>query len=330
MSNKVKKAAILLLSLGEDIASEVLKNMNPKEVQKVGQAMSELKLVTRGEVQQVMAEFVETVDQYTGLGVDTDDYIRSMLRGALGDEKANNIIDRILIGGSTRGLETLKWMDPRAIADLIRNEHPQIIAIVMSYLESEQAAAVMELFPESMRSDIIMRLAILDGVQPAALQELNDIMEKQFIGQANLKQSNIGGVKTAASVLNYMETTMEVNIIDTIKETDPELGQKIQDLMFVFDNLMEMDDRSVQTLLREVSSESLILALKGAEERLREKFFANMSKRASEMLREDLETKGPVRVSEVEGAQKEILAIARRMAEAGDLVLQSKGGDDFV
>jgi len=330
MSDKVKKAAILLLAMGKEAASEVLKHMNPKEVQRVGQAMTELKLVTRGEVQTVMTEFVETVEQYTGLGVNTDDYIRTMLVGALGEEKATNIIDRILLGGSTKGLETLKWMDPRAIADLIRNEHPQIISIVMSYLEGEQAAAVLELFSDVQRADIIMRLATLDGVQPAAIQELNSIMEKQFIGQNNIKQSNIGGVKSAANILNFMDSSVESAIVDKIKENDAELGQQIQDLMFVFENMLEMDDRSVQALLREVSTESLVIALKGAEENLREKFFTNMSKRASEMLREDLEAKGPVRVSEVEAAQKEILAIARRMADAGDLVLQSKGGDDFV
>ncbi len=330
MSDKVKKAAILLLAMGKDAAAEVLKHMNPKEVQRVGQAMTELKLVTRGEVQTVMTEFVETVEQYTGLGVNTDDYIRTMLVGALGEDKATTIIDRILLGGSTKGLETLKWMDPRAIADLIRNEHPQIIAIVMSYLEHEQAASVLQLFTDVQRADIVMRLATLDGVQPAALQELNNIMERQFIGQNNIKQSNIGGIKSAANILNFMDSSIEAIIVDKIKENDPELGQKIQDLMFVFENILEMDDRSVQSLLREVSTESLVIALKGAEENLREKFFKNMSKRASEMLREDLESKGPVRISEVEAAQKEILAIARRMAEAGDLMLQSKGGDDYV
>ena len=331
MSDKVKKAAILLLAMGKEAAAEVLKHMNPKEVQRVGQAMTELKLVTRGEVQTVMNEFVETVEQYTGLGVNTDEYIRNMLVGALGEEKATNIIDRILLGGSTKGLETLKWMDPRAIAELIRNEHPQIVSIVLSYLEPEQAAAVLQLFSEAQRSDIIMRLATLDGVQPAAIQELNNIMEKQFIGQNNIKQSNIGGIKTAANILNFMDSSIEAAIVEKIKESDADLGQKIQELMFVFENILEMDDRSVQTLLREVSTETLVVALKGADESLRDKFFKNMSKRAAEMLREDLEGKGPVRVSEVEAAQKEILAIARRMAEAGDLMLSSKGGgDDYV
>ena len=331
MSDKVKKAAILLLAMGKEAAAEVLKHMNPKEVQRVGQAMTELKLVTRGEVQTVMNEFVETVEQYTGLGVNTDEYIRNMLVGALGEEKATNIIDRILLGGSTKGLETLKWMDPRAIAELIRNEHPQIVSIVLSYLEPEQAAAVLQLFSEAQRSDIIMRLATLDGVQPAAIQELNNIMEKQFIGQNNIKQSNIGGIKPAANILNFMDSSIEAAIVEKIKESDADLGQKIQELMFVFENILEMDDRSVQTLLREVSTETLVVALKGADESLRDKFFKNMSKRAAEMLREDLEGKGPVRVSEVEAAQKEILAIARRMAEAGDLMLSSKGGgDDYV
>ena len=253
-----------------------------------------------------------------------------MLVTALGEDKANTVIDRILLGGNTKGLETLKWMDPRAVAELIRHEHPQIIAIVLSYLEAEQAADVVTLMPERIRVDVLMRIASLDGIQPAALQELNDIMEKHFAGQTNIKSNSVGGLKSAANILNFMDSSIETEIMDNIKEVDTDLGQKIQDLMFVFDNLLEVEDRGIQALLREVSSESLVVALKGADEALKEKFFGNMSKRAAEMLREDLEAKGPVRLSEVELAQKEILAIARRMADSGDLVLGGKGGDEFI
>ena len=324
------RAAILMLALGEDVAAQILKHMDPKEVQKIGVAMSELKNVTKDQVDAVILEFGATVEKHTNIGLGTDEYIRNMLTSALGEDKARTIIDRILLGGNSKGLETLKWMDPRAVAELVRLEHPQIISIILAYLDPEQAAEVLSLLPERVRIDVTMRIASLDGIPPAALQELNNIMEKQFTGQNNVKSSSVGGLKSAANILNFVDTSVESDIMDNIKEVDAELGQKIQDLMFVFDNLVNVDDRSIQTLLREVSSESLIIALKGADDTLKEKFFGNMSKRAGEMLREDLEAKGPVRLSEVQAAQKEILAIARRMAEAGDLTLSGKGGDDFV
>jgi len=324
------RAAILMLALGEDSAAEILKHMDPKEVQKIGVAMTELKNVTKDQVDAVILEFGATVEKHTNIGLGTDEYIRKMLTSALGEDKARTIIDRIILGGNSKGLETLKWMDPRAVAELVRLEHPQIISIILAYLEPEQAAEVLSILPERLRIDVTMRIASLDGIPPAALQELNMIMEKQFTGQNNVKSSSVGGLKSAANILNFVDTSVESGIMDNIKEVDAELGQKIQDLMFVFDNLGNVDDRSIQTLLREVSSESLIIALKGADDTLKEKFFGNMSKRAGEMLREDLEAKGPVRLSEVQAAQKEILAIARRMAEAGDLTLSGKGGDDYV
>jgi flagellar motor switch protein FliG len=324
------RAAILMLALGEDVAAQILKHMDPKEVQKIGVAMTELKNVTKDQVDAVILEFGATVEKHTNIGLGTDEYIRKMLTSALGEDKAATIIDRIILGGNSKGLETLKWMDPRAVAELVRLEHPQIISIILAYLDAEQAAEVLSLLPERVRIDITMRIASLDGIPPAALQELNNIMEKQFTGQTNVKSSSVGGLKSAANILNFVDTSIESNIMDNIKEVNAELGQKIQDLMFVFDNLGNVDDKSIQTLLREVSSESLILALKGSDDALKEKFFGNMSKRAGEMLREDLEAKGPVRLSEVQAAQKEILAIARRMAEAGDLTLAGKGGDDYV
>lgn len=326
----LERAAIFMLAVGEDCAGEILKHMDPKEVQKIGVAMTELKNVTKDQVDSVLLDFGSNVEKHTNIGLGTDDYIRKMLITALGEEKARTVVDRIILGGNSKGLETLKWMDPRSVAELIRIEHPQIISIILAYLEADQAAEVLALLPERIRIDVIMRIATLDGIQPAALTELNSIMEKQFTGQNNVKSSSVGGLKSAANMLNFMDTAIETNIMDNIKELDAELGQKIQDLMFVFDNLSTIDDRSVQTLLREVSSESLILALKGSDDALKEKFFKNMSKRASEMLREDLEAKGPVRLSEVQTAQKEILAIARRMAESGDLNLAGKGSDEFV
>jgi flagellar motor switch protein FliG len=249
---------------------------------------------------------------------------------ALGEDKAGGMIDRILRGANTKGLETLKWMDPRAVAEIIRLEHPQIIAIVLSYLESDQAAEVLQYFPERVRVDVIMRIATIDGIQPVALAELNEIMEKQFSGNTNVKTSTVGGVKSAADILNFLDSSIEADIMDNIKEVDSDFGQQIQDLMFVFDNLLDVGDRDIQTILREISSDSLVLALKGADDELKEKIFKNMSKRAAEMLRDDLEAKGPVKLSDVESAQKEILAVARRLAEAGDISLGGSGGDEYI
>jgi flagellar motor switch protein FliG len=324
------KAAIFLMALGEQAASQVLKHMDPKEVQAVGSAMASLKNVSKDEVSTVLTDFCRTIDKQTGLGLGTDEYIRKVLVQALGEDKAGNMIDRILRGANTKGLETLKWMDPRAVAEIVRLEHPQIIAIVLSYLDADQAAEVLGFFPERVRVDVIMRIATIDGIQPIALAELNEIMEKQFSGNTNVKTSTVGGTKAAADILNFIDSSIEAEIMDTVKELDADLGQQIQDLMFVFDNLNEVSDRDIQTILREISSDSLVLALKGADEPLKEKIFKNMSKRASEMLRDDLEAKGPVRLSDVETAQKEILSVARRLAESGDISLGGSGGDEYI
>lgn len=324
------RAAVLLLTLGEESAAEVLKHMGPKEVQKVGSAMATMTNVGREQVSEVLSNFSETVEEQTALGVGAEDYIRTVMVEALGEDKAKGLMDRILLGSSTKGLEALKWMDARAVAELIRLEHPQIQAIVLSYLDNDHAAEVIKFFPERTRHDVLLRIATLDGIQPSALQELDEILERQFQGNQNVQSSSVGGIKAAADILNFVDSSLEGEIMDSIKDADAELGQQIQDLMFVFDNLIDVDDRGVQSLLREVSSDTLILALKGADEGMKEKVFDNMSKRAAEMMRDDLENKGPVRLSEVEGAQKEILAIARRMSESGELALGGKGAEQFV
>ena len=328
--NKVDKAAILLLSLGETDAAQVLRHMGPKEVQKVGVAMAQMRNVHREQVEQVMGEFVEIVGDQTSLGVGADSYIRKMLTQALGEDKANNLIDRILLGRNTSGLDSLKWMEPRAVADVIRYEHPQIQAIVVAYLDPDQAGEVLSHFDHKVRLDIILRVSSLNTVQPSALKELNLILEKQFAGNANSTRTTMGGVKRAADIMNYLDSSVEGALMDAIREVDEDLSGQIEDLMFVFDNLADVDDRGIQALLREVSSDVLVLALKGSDEAIREKIFRNMSKRAAELLRDDLEAKGPVRVSEVEGAQKEILTIARRMAESGEIVLGGKGGEEMI
>jgi len=324
-----QRAAILLLTLGEQDAAEVLKHLSARDVQAVGQAMAVLTSVSREQVDQVLGRLHDDMGQQTALGVGTEDYIRKILTNALGETKAGSLIDRILLGRSSKGLESLKWMEGRAIAEMIGQEHPQIIALVLAHLEHDQAAEVLGYLPARTRSDAIMRIATLDGVQPHALNELDEIMERQFSGNTNkLKSASVGGLKAAASILNAMETSREAELMAAIRSQDPGLGGKIEDLMFVFDDLVELDDRSMQALLREVPSPRLIVALKGAEPSIREKMFANMSKRAAEMLRDDLEVAGPVRVSEVDAAQKEILGIARRLADAGQITLG--GSDDLV
>lgn len=325
----VQRAAVLLMTLGTTEASEVLKHMNPKEVQAIGSAMAQMSNITKPMVSDVMDNFMGAVGDQTALGIGSEDYIRSMLVSALGEDKAGNMIDRILLGSGSSGLEALKWMDARSVAEVIRLEHPQIIAIVLSYLDPDQSAEVLALLPERARPDILMRVAYLDGIAPAALQELDKIMEKQFEGSSNVSQSSIGGIKTAANILNFMDGSVEQAISATISEADQDMAEQIHDLMFVFDNLKEVDDRGIQALLREVSSESLVVALKGADPEVKAKFLGNMSSRAAEMMEEDMEVKGPVRLSEVEAAQKEIIAIARRMADDGDIQLGG-GGEEFV
>ncbi|MCU7860136.1 MAG: flagellar motor switch protein FliG [Candidatus Thiodiazotropha sp. (ex Lucinoma kastoroae)] len=325
----VVRSAILLLALGEKDAAELLRHMGPKEVQDVGLAMASLTDVTTDQMEGVMHHFVSTLEQQTALGLGSDDYIRNMLTNALDEDKAGGVIDRILLGRNSKGLEQLKWMDPRAIAELIRLEHPQIIAIVLSFLEPDQAAQVVSQFPDRVRTDVIMRIATLDGIQPAALKELDEILEKQFSGASNVKSSSLGGVKTAAEILNMLDGAVESKLMEEITEVDNDLGQELQDNMFVFENLIDVDDRGIQSLLREVSTEQLLLALRGADEALKEKIFKNMSKRAAEMLKDDLEAAAPAKLSDVEASQKEILQVARRLADAGEIMLGG-GGDEFV
>lgn len=323
--NGVQRAAVLLLSLGEQEAAEVLKHMSAKEVQKLGTAMATISGISREQVSQVMDAFSSALSKQTSLGMGTDDYVRNVLVQALGEDRAGSLIDRILLGRNTTGMDTLKWMDPRAIADLIRNEHPQIIAIVLAHLDNDQAAVVLGILPERARSDVLLRIATLDGIPPNALNELNEIMERQFSGNQNLKSSSIGGVKMAAGILNFMDSGRDQAILASIAQIDADLGNKIQDLMFVFDNLAELNDRELQTLLREVPGDRLGLALRGADAKVRDKFTSNMSQRAAEILLEDMEARGPVRLSDVEAAQKEMLVLVRRLADQGAITLGGAG-----
>ncbi|GGO63533.1 flagellar motor switch protein FliG [Bowmanella pacifica] len=326
----VEKAAILLLSLSEEDAAQILKHMEPKQVQKLGTAMASMEDMTQNKITAVHKHFIEEIQNYSTIGFQSQEFVRKALTAALGEDKAANLIDQILMGGGAKGLDSLKWMDSKQVASIIRNEHPQIQTIVLSYLDAEQSAEIIGQFPEKVRLDLMMRIANLEEVQPAALQELNEIMEKQFAGQAGAQAAKMGGLKSAADIMNYLDTNIEGQLMDAIREQDEEMSQQIQDLMFVFDNLAEVDDRAMQTILREVQQDALLKAIKGADEEVKEKITKNMSKRAAEMLIDDLEAMGPVRISEVESAQKEILSVARRLADAGEIMLGGGGGDEFL
>jgi len=323
----LEKAAMLLLTLGPDAAAEVLRQLGPREVQKLSLKMAEMPGHTRERVLPLLDE----VDAHFGKGamIQPDEaQLREMLTKALGDERAGHLLARMMSGSDTAGIESLKWMDAATAADLIKNEHPQIIATILVHLEYDQAGEILKHFNDRLCNDVVLRIATLDGVQPSALKELNDALTRMLSGASSVKKAAMGGIRHAAEILNFVGSTHETAVIDNVREYDPDLAQKILDEMFVFENLLDIDDRGIQTLLREVQSDSLIIALKGAQPDLREKVFKNMSSRAAEMLREDLETRGPVRLSEVEAEQKEILKIVRRLAEEGQIMLGGKGGDD--
>ncbi len=326
----VQKAAVLMLALGEDEAAEVMRFLTPREVQQLGATMSGMRAVQADELETVLSEFRQQTEQNTSLGVDSDDYIRTVLTKALGDDKASSLLNRILGAREASGIESLKWMDSQSVSELIRNEHPQIIATILVHLERYHACEVLGYFTERLRNDVMLRIATLDGVQPAALRELNDVLTKLLTGNEVLKKKQMGGVRTAAEIMNFFGGEHETSVLENLKTFDADMAQKIMDEMFVFDNIIDIDDRGIQTILREVPSEALIIALKGAGQELREKVFKNMSERAGAMLKEDLEAKGPVRLSEVEAQQKEILSIVRRLADEGAIQLGAKGEDPYV
>jgi len=324
----IERAAILLMTVGEEGAAEVFKYLTPKEVQKVGEVMAKLNTVPRDRVEDIVKRFHEAREGNVSLVRDTDEYVSQVLRKALGDEKANILIDRILQGNDVSGIESMKWMDPGSVAELLKNEHPQIVASILVHLERDHSAEVLRNLPERMRNDVLVRIATLDGIQPQALEELNQVLSRVLAGGEKVKKASLGGTKAAAEILNFLGNVIETVAIESMREHDGELAQKVLDQMFTFENVNDLDDKAIQTLLREVQSESLIVALKGADEALRERIFKNMSTRAAETMREDLEAKGPVRVSEVEAEQREILKIVRRLADDGQIQLGGGGGDD--
>ncbi|MEJ5999958.1 flagellar motor switch protein FliG [Paucibacter soli] len=326
----VEDAAILLMSLGEEEASEVFKQLAPKEVQKLGETIAKLKVIPRSRVEEVLTKFDAVAETQSMLVQDTDEYVRTVLRKALGEDKANLLLDRILQGSDVSSIESLKWMDAGSVAELLRNEHPQIVAAILAHLDHDQTSSVLKTFTERQRNEVLIRIATLDGIQPMALKDLNEVMSQLLAGGERMRKSSLGGVKTAAEIINLMGSSVEASALDYIREADSDLAQKIMDNMFTFDDVDKIDDKGIQAILKEVQSESLVVALKGASPELREKIFRNMSTRAAETLREDLESRGPVRLSEVEGEQKEILKIVRRLVDEGQIVLAGGGDDQFL
>ena len=326
----LQDAAILMMSLGEHEASEVFKHLSPKEVQKLGEAIAKTKSITRDRVDDVITRFTGVAAAHSLLVSDSGDYVRSVLKRALGDDKAALLIDRILQGGDVSGIESLKWMDPASVAELLRNEHPQIVAAILVHLDFDQAADVLKFFTERQRNEVMLRVATMEGIQPSALKDLNEVLFKVLAGGDKVRKSTLGGVKTAAEMINLLGAAIEGSVIESIRNHDPDLAQKIMDKMFVFDDVMKLDDKAIQLVLKEVASDVLIVALKGAQPELKEKFLANMSSRAAETLREDLESRGPMRLSEVETQQKEILKTVRRLADEGTIVIGSGGGYDAM
>jgi flagellar motor switch protein FliG len=323
-------SAILLMSIGEEQAAEVFKFLAPKEVQKIGETMARLRTVDKEKVDNVLSAFAEHASSASSLVSDSDAFVRSVLNKALGEEKAGFLIDRILAGRDVSGIEGLKWMDADTIAELIRNEHPQIIASILVHLEQDQSGDILSKLGERHRNDILIRIATIDGIQPNALAELNDVLSKIMAGSDKLKKAALGGVKCAAGILNFMGASVEQSTLEAIRSYDPDLATKVEDQMFTFENMLELDDKAIQLVLREIQTDSLTIALKGARPELAEKIFKNMSTRAAEMLKEDLESRGPVKVSDVESEQKEILKAVRRLAEDGQISLGGKSDDAYI
>jgi flagellar motor switch protein FliG len=326
----LQSSAILLLALGEDCAAEVFKHLAPKEVQRIGERMARLTTVADEQFDHVLMRFENTVQSHRSLVSDTGAYVSNVLKRALGEDKAGLLIDRIVQGRDVSGIESLKWMDPAAIAELIRNEHPQIIATILVHLDRDHASGVLTSFEERLRNDVVYRIATLDGIQPNALKELNDVLSKVLAGGDRVRKAPLGGAKTAAEILNFLGGTIEGAVLTSIRDNDTELAQKIEEQMFTFSDLLKLDNKSMQRVLREVNNEQLVIALKGAEPEMREMVFSNMSSRAAETLREDLDSKGPVRLSDVEAEQKAILKVARRLADEGEIMLGGGGDESFV
>ncbi len=327
----IEHAAILMMALGEEDAASVLRHLGPKEVQSLGEAITKLKSVPRERITQVVDRFAQAAAQHHSLVDDTDGYVRKLMHRALGEDKGRMIVERIVKAPEAQGINTLKWMDADAITELLRHEHPQVVAAILVHLEPEQSSGVLKKLADAQRNEVVMRIATLDSLQPAAMLELNDMMASLLSGKtAPPKQATLGGPKAAAAILNAMGGGADAAVLEYIRENDADVGQTVADAMFIFDDLIKLDDKGIQSVLKEIQSDSLVVALKGATPPLRERIFKNMSSRAAETLREDLDARGPVRLSEVEAQQKEILSTVRRLIEEGQIVMAGGGGEQLV
>jgi len=325
-----QKSAILMMLLGEDEASEILRNLSPKEVQHLGTAMYSVQGLDQETVNKVLDDFLAIMKEQTSLGLGAGNYIKNVLQKALGDEKAQSVLSRITPSSSDRPIEILDWMDARSISELILDEHPQIIALIISYLDAALGADVLTMLPEKLQPEIIRRIATLQTVQPDAIKELEEVMQRKFAANTTLRASQVGGVKAAARIMNFAKQEMEQHILKNVAKFDRSLMQAIQDNMFVFENLLMADDKSLQTLLRSTDTEDLVLSLKGADDTLKDKLFSCMSTRAAANIQDEMEALGPVRLTEVQEAQKRIINVARRLSDEGSIVLAGRGGDDYV
>lgn len=324
------RAAMLLLCIGEKAASEVLKHLPPKLVQKVGASMSRCSGLSKAQIDNVVEEFLVDAERHSGIAVDPVEYTKNVLKEALGNENANMFLDQILTEEKPTGLDSLRWLEPKVVVDLIRNEHPQTIATILNYLDPEQSAEILRFFPADKRVDMILRMSEIQDIKPEALAELGRMIDEQILNQKSSATSKLGGIKKVADVINQLDDETENQVLDDIKAINQSLCEAIKNKMFIFDNLVLMDAKSIQRLLRDINHEVLLLALKGADDRVKEKVFANMSRRAGELLRDDLEAKGPVKLSEVERAQKEVLDIAKKLAEEGMITLGGKSSDLLI
>ena len=328
--NGAQRAAVFLLSLGEEAAASIMQHMDPKEVQSVGRAMTELSSVSNDNLTQVIGNFVETLSTGSAVGSNPTEYVKNTLNKALGETKGRRMTNRILDGQDAKGMDALKWMDAQSVAMILKHEHPQIVAIVLSSLDSEHAAEVVKYFPEDDVPEIMIRVAQLDAIHPAALAELDELLQKQIVDIAPTPPSRVVGPQLAADIIGYFDSNVEAEVLDRLTEEDEDMGNHVRDLMFIFDNLLSVTDRHMQRLLQEVGQEKLVIALKGASEDMRDKITSNMSSRARDMLLEDLELMGPVKLSEVEDVQKEILQVAINLAADGTIALGSKSGEEYV
>lgn len=321
--SSVQQVAILMLAVGQESATKLMKELDPREIQTITSAISTLPQLKREQIDAVLLKYLTALDDDT-LGYDPSGFARSILSDTLG-KNAGSELDVSMLADQLKGLETLKWMNPNAVAGLLKNEHPQVMAIVLSYFEPDQAAAVLDRLPSRFQSEVIFRIANLSAIQPQALFDLNEVFEKQSSDSDLGKRANIGGVKRAAEILNMVSGGLDTKILEEISTEHEDMSKEIEDNMFTFENIMEIDSKGIQATLAEVPADVLVLALKATDQAMKDKFLDNMSKRQAQILRDDLENAGPTKLSDVENAQRTIITAIRRLANEGKVIMPGTG-----